>query len=59
MRRLDVRIEAEPHPDCPQDFDDPVCRHAQCGYGVCVATEDKKDYTCLCNECFKLDVVNM
>merc|ERR1719318_948223 len=51
MRKLNVIIEGEPHPECPLAFDSPVCQHVDCGYGQCVPKGDT--YDCLCNQCFR------
>ncbi|CAD7926788.1 unnamed protein product [Amoebophrya sp. A25] len=68
MRRLDVRAQPEPslcHDTVGADAtvrkfptENVLCKHAQCGYGSCVTSDGYDDYTCLCNECYKLGVVN-
>lgn len=54
LRRLNVRIEGEPHPECPLAFDSPVCQRVDCGYGQCIPKGDgSSHYECLCNQCYR------
>jgi len=58
MRKLNVRIEGEPHPECPLAFDAPVCKHVDCGYGQCIPAGDgTSNYICLCNQCYEPGMV--
>eukprot|EP00397_Hematodinium_sp_SG-2012_P000325 GEMP01000325.1.p1 GENE.GEMP01000325.1~~GEMP01000325.1.p1 ORF type:complete len:1532 (-),score=290.54 GEMP01000325.1:1998-6593(-) len=53
LRKLNVRIEGEPHPECPLAFDSPVCQNVDCGYGQCVpAGAGTSEYVCMCNQCY-------
>ena len=58
LRKLNVRLEAEPNQDCPHNFDNAVCRNVDCGYGQCVPSDNGNDYECLCNNCFLQQIEN-